>query len=165
MGGVDPPGDAGGVALPGDGHPAGLLIMMLRVTLTSTPPPPPSDRAIPPSKIKSEKKKKEWKGKARPLPPELGRKPKDECFRRRPRPVSGRGPATVSSQSWSRRPIVLHLITGMPLIRAQFNRAPPLIDPKAEARTGIYRGNGEGTEPISTVDLDLDGEKGTACTG
>jgi hypothetical protein len=43
MGGVDPAGDAGGVlaALLGDaGHPAGRLIMMLRVTFTGVSSPP-----------------------------------------------------------------------------------------------------------------------------
>jgi hypothetical protein len=30
---------------------------------------------------------------------------KEEYFRSLPRPWSGRGPATVSSQSWSRRPM------------------------------------------------------------
>lgn len=38
--------------------------------------------------------------------PELGRKLKEEYFRSLPRPFSGRGPATVSSQSWSRSPMV-----------------------------------------------------------
>lgn len=96
MGGVDPAGDAGGVEFPVEGLPAGRLIMMLRVTLTSTSSPPPSDRPIPPPSAVG------------PSLLGLERKPKEECFRRRPRPVSGRGPATVSSQSWSRRPIPLH---------------------------------------------------------
>ncbi|RWW08856.1 hypothetical protein GW17_00027681 [Ensete ventricosum] len=90
--------------------------MMLRVTRTATwsSAPPVSDPVIPPSAAapssaaphdehQSQPKKEE----ARPLPPELERKPKEECFRRRPRPVSGRGPARVSSQSLSRRPIIL----------------------------------------------------------
>ena len=37
---------------------------------------------------------------------EFDRKEKVECFRSFPRPLSGRGPARVSSHSWSSRPMV-----------------------------------------------------------
>lgn len=37
--------------------------------------------------------------------PELDRAAKVLCFRSLLRPFSGRGPATVSSHNWSRRPI------------------------------------------------------------
>lgn len=53
--------------------------------------------------------------------PELGRKVKEEYFRSLPSPVSGRGPATVSSQSLSRRPMDFYLITKM-------TRNPEILD-------------------------------------
>lgn len=85
-GGVDPAGEAGGVVDEPLVYPGGLTIMILRVTLFSstvvasslcdliTPPPPDSL-------------------------PGFGRRPKLGIFRSLPRPLSGRGPATVSSQS------------------------------------------------------------------
>jgi len=119
-----------------DGYPAGRLIMMLRVTLTGVSSLPdagdggtkaaasPAGSAGPTG---TKRKKLRSKGtlatrgaytyflflllrrRRRPAHSPLiftaaGR---TGCLRRRPRPVSGRGPATVSSHSLSRRPIPL----------------------------------------------------------
>lgn len=98
MGGVVPSGEAGGVlaALLGDdGYPAGRLIMMLRVTFTGVSSLPDAGDggtnavASPAGSL---------------ILTAAGRA---GCLRRRPSPVSGRGPATVSSHSLSRRPIPL----------------------------------------------------------
>lgn len=100
MGGVVPSGEAGGVlaALLGDeGYPAGRLIMMLRVTFTGVVSSLPEageggTNAAAASTAGSL------------ILTAAGRA---GCLRRRPRPVSGRGPATVSSHSLSRSPIPL----------------------------------------------------------
>ena len=137
MGGVVPSGEAGGVlaALLGDdGYPAGRLIMMLRVTLTGVSSLPDAGdggtkaAASPAGSVRPTGTKRSVRSKGttdtrgcilrvfslllrRRRPP---RSPliftaagRTGCLRRRPRPVSGRGPATVSSHSLSRRPIPL----------------------------------------------------------
>ncbi|GER55415.1 multiple epidermal growth factor-like domains protein 8 [Striga asiatica] len=125
-GGVDPAGETGGESFWLSC--GGFTIIMLLVTLTAPPPasspvdlPPFAtsdcantliicidllgymiiklDLALPPCV---------------PLP-EFGRKLKVECFLSLPRPVSGRGPATVSSQSWSSRLIGSQFFRGWSL--------------------------------------------------
>lgn len=90
---MDPAGETGGVP---DWFPGGFTIVMLRVTLIAAASsdgvasgspyafilPPPSDSL-----------------------PEFDRELKVLNFRSFPRPLSGRGPATVSSQSWSSSPM------------------------------------------------------------
>ena len=91
-GGVDPAGEIGGDPLLPLPYPGGFTIIILRVTLVaSSVESSPYDPTFPPSDD--------------PLA-ELDRKLKVLCLRSLPRPISGRGPATVSSQSWSSRPML-----------------------------------------------------------
>ena len=84
---VEPAGEARGDPL---SYPGGFTIMMLRVTLVvCSDDSSPYDLTLPASISL----------------PELDRAAKVFCFRSLPRPFSGRGPATVSSHNWSRRPM------------------------------------------------------------
>ena len=99
-GGVDPAGEIGGDPLLPLPYPGGFTIIILRVTLVaSSVESSPYDPTFPPSDD--------------PLA-ELDRKLKVLCLRSLPRPISGRGPATVSSQSWSSRPM-LYVVRGQTL--------------------------------------------------
>lgn len=93
-GGVPLAGDSGGVAA---GLPAGLLIIILRVTrgVSSDESSPPPSLPFPIAAVSFTEVSIRGGTKAN--------------LRSLPRPDSGRGPATVSSQSLSRRPMVSRL--------------------------------------------------------
>jgi hypothetical protein len=117
-----------------DGYPAGRLIMMLRVTFTGVSSLPEAGEggtnaaASPAGSTRSTKQQVRSNGsavydgacvfffflRAAAVTGSLSHSPliltaagRTGCLRRRPSPVSGRGPATVSSHSLSRRPISL----------------------------------------------------------
>lgn len=157
-----PAGDVGGVPFPVDGEPAGFFIIIDLVTLGSST----CSSAIKPKFNSSDRKnhkkmvRKTEKIHQIEVPlPEIERIEKDAGFRSLLRPVSGWGPATVSSQSLSKRPIENLRAKSTKLAnggREERNREEVAEELFIEGMKWVW-------DWIMTVGLNLDGDVAKQC--